>query len=1202
MAASSSSSFPSSSSSSEFSCQVRHHEFEEKYDVFLSFRGEDTRDTFASYLYGALSAKQILTFMDHKLERGDEISPTLRKAIQESKIWVVIFSENFASSTWCLDELVHILQCKKINEQGSVMPIFYGIDPSVVRKQEGSYGVAFAAHEKRFKDRMKKVHQWRAALTEASNLCGLDSKNFRPECKFVQRIVDDISLKLPKYLSNEHLYGHLIGIEKKIKEIELLLSTGSKDIRIVGIYGMGGIGKTTLASVVYQRLSYTHFEGCCFLWNVREEYTKHGPNHLREKLLSELLNDEAILKMDSPFVASPFILDRLRRKKVLIILDDVDSSIQLEALVQGYDWLAPSSRIIVTTRNVQVIKKVADRFYKVEGLSHNESLELFHLHAFGKNSSIMGYDQLLLERVARYANGNPLALKVLGSFLHSKSKEEWEIALNKLKIMPNQEIQDVLRISYEGLDDEGIKSTFLDIACLFGQSFTRDQAENMLEASDSFVKLGISVLMDRSLIENGVIKNELWMHDLIQQMGRTIVRDEHREPGNRSRLCDAKDICHVLERETGTATVECISLNMSTIDRDVKDDIKFKLYLPQGLDSYLSDKLNYFQWDLYPLKSLPSHFTLENLVELILRGSHLKKLWNHEVQSLPVLRRIDLSYSKLLSELPDLSVAPNLESINLESCTSLVRVLSSLQNLQRLTHLNLNGCSKLKDIKEISRSTGRFLDLERFGGIRNLLNNIGQQNFVFLKSFVQRFTGNLSLYSSQSHISEIKFPMSLSVLRLSGTVIEALPPSIEYIPGLVLLDLSDCTRLKSLPTNFCNLKSLEEVDLSGCLELDKFPEVFEPMEHLTYLNLRETGIKDLPKSIENLVSLQQLNMILCKNSGFLPNSRCNLRKLLLISLEWCPKLQKLPPLPPALIVVRLNNCESLKSLPELPSLCYSLYARFCTSPENISNWWSPLLHNVNIYNIGEQINFHDSEKLDQNTSDSIRDHAINQILFRLKFEGMDINFPLEIDSTTCEFRYPGDEIPEWFCYQSCETSINIRLPPYWNNENFLGLAFCIVLDRNKIDPGITLFIGSKISFKTIDDDHLCQQYCYTNLMDYEHSSDQVIMWYVKELNLRNSRLSWPSTCSTEASLHVWPEYIVSVNYNGGAVGGQYGEIRKFGVRFVYNEDIERFDRENKSKNKRRFDECCEASSGNEAFGSHDEEDHDESHSKKVKVM
>ncbi|XP_060674355.1 TMV resistance protein N-like [Ziziphus jujuba] len=164
-----------SSSSSSLSSAIS---IQEKYDVFLSFRGEDTRNQFASYLYAALSAKHISTFMDdHQLERGDQISPTLRKAIHESKIWVIIFSENFASSTWCLDELAEILECKKRNEQGTVMPIFYGIDPSAVRKQEGSYGVTFQELEKRFEDRMEKVKLWRAALTEASNLCGLDSKD-----------------------------------------------------------------------------------------------------------------------------------------------------------------------------------------------------------------------------------------------------------------------------------------------------------------------------------------------------------------------------------------------------------------------------------------------------------------------------------------------------------------------------------------------------------------------------------------------------------------------------------------------------------------------------------------------------------------------------------------------------------------------------------------------------------------------------------------------------------------------------------------------------------------------------------------------------------------------------------------------------------------------------------------------------------------
>lgn len=151
---------------------------EKRYDVFLSFRGEDVRNQFASYLYEALYDKKILTFMDHKLERGDEVSSTIWEAIKESMVSVVIFSENYASSTWCLNELVHILECKETNGQ-IVIPIFYNIDPSIVRKQEGSYGVAFARLEERFKDRMEMVHQWRASLTEAANLSGLDSRNFR---------------------------------------------------------------------------------------------------------------------------------------------------------------------------------------------------------------------------------------------------------------------------------------------------------------------------------------------------------------------------------------------------------------------------------------------------------------------------------------------------------------------------------------------------------------------------------------------------------------------------------------------------------------------------------------------------------------------------------------------------------------------------------------------------------------------------------------------------------------------------------------------------------------------------------------------------------------------------------------------------------------------------------------------------------------
>ncbi|KAG2678793.1 hypothetical protein I3843_11G021700 [Carya illinoinensis] len=140
------------------------------YDVFLSFRGTDTRNNFTSHLYNALHKKGINTFIDNELRKGDEISPMLLKAIEESRISIVILSTNFASSTWCLDELKKILKCKEEKEQ-MVLPVFYDVDPSEVRHQKNNYEKALTALEERFKDDSK-VKGWKAALKEVANLSG----------------------------------------------------------------------------------------------------------------------------------------------------------------------------------------------------------------------------------------------------------------------------------------------------------------------------------------------------------------------------------------------------------------------------------------------------------------------------------------------------------------------------------------------------------------------------------------------------------------------------------------------------------------------------------------------------------------------------------------------------------------------------------------------------------------------------------------------------------------------------------------------------------------------------------------------------------------------------------------------------------------------------------------------------------------------
>ncbi|ESR56000.1 hypothetical protein CICLE_v10023793mg, partial [Citrus x clementina] len=147
-----------------------------RYDVFLSFRGEDTRDNFTSHLFAALRRKRIKIFIDEEANRGDEISLALLNAIEGSKISVVIFSKNYASSKWCLDELVKILESKNLSGQ-MVVPVFYHVHPSDVRNQTGSFGDAFVKLEKQFKELPEKVHKWSGALTEASNISGWDSTN-----------------------------------------------------------------------------------------------------------------------------------------------------------------------------------------------------------------------------------------------------------------------------------------------------------------------------------------------------------------------------------------------------------------------------------------------------------------------------------------------------------------------------------------------------------------------------------------------------------------------------------------------------------------------------------------------------------------------------------------------------------------------------------------------------------------------------------------------------------------------------------------------------------------------------------------------------------------------------------------------------------------------------------------------------------------
>ncbi|KAK2421743.1 disease resistance protein RUN1 [Trifolium repens] len=223
--------FPSSSFSSRF-----------KYHVFLSFRGSDTRRGFIGHLYKALTDKGIHTFIDDEhLQRGDEITPSLNKAIEESMIFIPVFSINYASSSFCLDELVQIIQCHKTKGR-LVLPVFYDVEPTHVRHQTGSYGEHLAKHENSFQnnnENMERLKQWKVALKVAANLSG---NHFIPgndyEHNFIEKIVKDVSDKInrvPLYIAD-----YLVGLESRISEVNSLLDLESDDgVCIIGIHGTG---------------------------------------------------------------------------------------------------------------------------------------------------------------------------------------------------------------------------------------------------------------------------------------------------------------------------------------------------------------------------------------------------------------------------------------------------------------------------------------------------------------------------------------------------------------------------------------------------------------------------------------------------------------------------------------------------------------------------------------------------------------------------------------------------------------------------------------------------------------------------------------------------------------------------------------------------------------------------------------------------
>ncbi|KAF8037104.1 hypothetical protein BT93_B0119 [Corymbia citriodora subsp. variegata] len=857
-----------------------------EYQVFLNFRG-DTRGKFTDHLYHALENAGICVFRDEeRLDVGENINEALPKAIDNSRIYIPIFSRNYASSPWCLRELVQIVEnASKSNGHKEILPIFLDVEPDDVKLKTPLYEEDMRQLNSKRKDKLniEPVKSWREALKKVGPMRGWEVKKFNGEAKLIKLVVEEVEKKLN--MKQKYVTRHLTGIKDQVARVIDMLDIESGGGWLIQIHGMGGIGKTTLAKVVFNRLFARFGKYCCFLEDVREKSSRiDGLVKLQDKLLREMGSANATGQQMER------ILKTLRMNKVFVVLDDVDKSEQVEKLV-GKGDLCSGSRVLITTRKEDVLGNIKPTYgikkYKMEVMSSNDALKLFSRHAFDKDSPLDDYLDTS-EKIVHVIGRLPLTIEVIGSMLHGKENEIlWKETLDKLSKTLPEAVNEKLKISYDALTPEQ-QQIFLDIACFL---ISKDQtnAIHMWNDYDLSPIDGIEVLRSCSMIRIGE-NNKFLMHDQLRDLGRGIVRRENlMNPEERSRLWIKEEVLDAIKTKE-TKNVEAMELDLYPAKESIKsEDIgRFKKlrFLRLYGGTFVGDlmdcfpKLRWIDWCPFDMECELPNMCLKNVVvlEFSMNGIDDLKL-RSLIKEASKLKVLTLSECKHITKTPNLSRCSTLEELKFLACGGLRKIDRSIVKLKCLIVLQFHNCPQLKALPE---EIGNLENLEHFS--------------IDLCKEIKKLPK--SIFDCKS-LRGLKLSMECPVKLLGA---------IKKLEKLEMLKVE--VNLKGqLPSEICSLRNLQSLVLEGCFEI---PESLVFPTGLTNLKISSTSSLQVVPDLSNLTNLIELNL----SDGFEIDERD--RRICTSDFRWIESLAELEDL--SLCLPHVHAPKELAFLPKLNRL------------------------------------------------------------------------------------------------------------------------------------------------------------------------------------------------------------------------------------------------------------------------------------------